>query len=79
MNKQNEVKSGIYTSEFWVTLGAQLIPVLVLLGILGQEEAGQVQNEWAELVKAAFALLASAGVAVAYIWGRAKVKANDGN
>ena len=67
-------KPGWQTSEFWLTLAAQVIPVLVLLGVLTPDQSSGVNDAVANVIKDAFALLASVIPVAVYVWGRAKVK-----
>lgn len=67
-------KPGYQTTEFWLAVTAQLVPILVLIGVLSQEQA-------ADLLKSTETLIAVAGVFIAALWpiveyikGRAKVK-----
>lgn len=69
------MKEGWKTTEFWLTLGAQVIPLLVLTGILSNQEATAVQDAWAKAVEAVFAFIASVVPIAVYVYGRAKVKA----
>lgn len=71
------MKPGVKTTEFWLTLGSQVIPVLVLLGVLTEDEGNTANTAWAEIVKSAFALLGAAIPVAVYIWSRAKVKAGN--
>lgn len=61
------MKSGIYTTELWVTLISLGLAVLVTHGILNQEEA----DSWKELL---IALLPLAVPAVVYVWSRTRLK-----
>ncbi|MFN2136444.1 MAG: hypothetical protein ACK2UK_10855 [Candidatus Promineifilaceae bacterium] len=70
-------KSGIYTTEFWLTaianIAGAVFAILVIYGILKQEEA----ELWLALVQAvalAAIPIALAYTNAAYIQGRAEVK-----
>lgn len=71
------MKPGYQTSEFWLTLAAQIIPLLVLLGVLTPEQAPGVSDALSNVIKDVFALLASVAPVAVYIWGRAKVKSGQ--
>lgn len=59
--KMEKVKAGIKTSEFWLALLAAIIPVV---------------NQHLGLNLPTEAVLAVAGIAIAYIFGRSLVKKN---
>lgn len=69
------MKSGIRTTEFYITLGTQIIAILVLLGIFSPDDAIGANETWGKAVEAAAALVASALVAWKYIEARARIKA----
>ena len=63
----NEVKSGVYTSEMWITVATTVLSFLATFGVLSQEEA----TTWRELV---VPLIPGVVAVVAYIWSRTRVK-----
>jgi len=69
------MKPGYLTTEFWLTLLAQVLPVLALTGVL---TAGEVDTLYAAVVEAA-KVVAALVVALVPLWryidGRAKIKA----
>jgi hypothetical protein len=68
-----EPKPGYQTTEFWLTVAAQAIAILVLFGLPTAEE--QAVNGWLiEAVEAAGAFLVIIATGWKYIEGRAKVK-----
>lgn len=69
------MSKGIYTTEFWLTLVSQIVPILVLTGVLDADKAGAVQDTTNEIIKHIFALAALVVPVAFYIYGRAKVKA----
>lgn len=66
-------KPGFKTTEFWVTVGVQLIGVLSLAGIFSREEA----DAWVKVVEAAGGLIAMIVSAIAYSSSRGRVKAAE--
>lgn len=68
------MKSGYKTTEFWLTLIAQIVPVLVLLGVIGAEQAETLQGTLGDAVKAFFALVAAVLPIWKYIDSRTQVK-----
>jgi hypothetical protein len=71
------MKPGYKTSEFWIALVAQIIPFMILFGVVTADEAETVNESITQLIAAIFAAAASIAPIVAYIQGRAKVKANE--
>lgn len=72
-----DVKPGIKTTEFWLTLTAQLIPLLVIFGVLNSDEASDLSEAVAQLITAIGAVVASAAPIVAYIQSRTRVKSGQ--
>ena len=66
----NPVKSGIYTSEFWLTLAANALNLANVLGWVPQGDNAMLQSEVGKIVTGAFAAV----LTVAYIWSRIAVK-----
>lgn len=75
-----KMKSGVRTTEFWIALAAQIIPVLVIVGLLTADEAVTINETIVEAIKAVFALAASLGIIWKYIDSRTRIKeaANGG-
>lgn len=71
------MKSGYKTTEFWLTLLAQVLPVLVLTGVLTPNEAETVQNVAGNAITAGFAFGGALIALAVYVYGRAKVKAAE--
>lgn len=67
-------KPGIKTTEFWLTLAAQVVPLLVIFGVISQAEAHTLAETIGQLIVA----VAATGAAVAPVWkyidSRTKVK-----
>ncbi len=76
--KKSNVKSGVTTTEFWVALAGQAIPILVIVGVLTAEEAATINQTVVEAVKAIFALVVSLGIIWKYIDSRTRVKEATG-
>lgn len=69
------IKSGVLTTELWVTVAAQGIPFFVIFGVLTPEEGEALALTSGEAIAAVGALLAGLAPVWAYIKGRAQVKA----
>lgn len=69
------VKPGWQTTEFWLTLLGQIMPVLVLLHAIQPADVSTLQGASTQIIQAVFALVTSGGILWSYIAGRAKVKA----
>lgn len=63
-------KPGIKTTEFWMTLLAQIMPILIIVGAIPEAEADTVSKSIAAVVAGIISLVSL----VAYIWGRTEVK-----
>ena len=64
----NTPKSGIKTTEFWLTIANTALMALVAFGVVGQPDADELGGLVAPLIGAVVPI-------VAYIYSRAKVKA----
>ncbi len=71
-------KSGVKTTEFWMALIAQGIPVLVILGVLTPGEGEALVLTIGDAIVAAVAVIASLAPILAYIKSRAEVKVANG-
>ena len=69
------MKPGYQTTEFWLTLVSQVVPVLVLTGVLDPEDATGVQDGAANAIVTGAAFLQAVATAVMYIYNRARIKA----
>jgi len=69
-------KPGYQTTEFWLTLVSQLVPILVLTGALSPEEATEVQEGTSNAIVTGFAFIQAVVTAVMYIYNRARVKSS---
>ena len=70
-----DVKPGWRTSEFWVTIAVLAAVLAGGAGLLQPDDVEQVKTEATSVVGHVTAIIVSA----AYIIGRAKVKATNGN
>lgn len=65
-----ETKPGYKTSEFWITLIANVAMVLAVTGVVPKELGEAVQDKTPEIATSVFALFTN----LMYIWSRAKIK-----
>lgn len=68
---------GIYTTEFWLTVVAAVITVLVSAGVLSAEEGQQLTGATAQVIQAVahlMTVLAPFLGAAVYTWSRTRVK-----
>src|SRR5262245_13925408 len=65
---------GWKTSEFWITLAAQLIAVLTVVGIIPSSDAAHVQDSATKCIIAAFVLVMNGIVVLRYIEHRSNLK-----
>lgn len=65
-----EVKSGVKTSEFWVTLIPQLATVLVVVGVLPSEDVDAIVKAIAGVITGIVSLVSL----IAYIRSRLELK-----
>ena len=63
-----EQKSGIYTTELWITLSGMVINLAVAYNLLTADEA----SAWAAFMSAAVNVV----LAAVYTWSRTRVKTN---
>ncbi|MCP4703268.1 MAG: hypothetical protein GY865_01560 [candidate division Zixibacteria bacterium] len=77
----NNIKPGYKTTEFWVTVGIQIVGLLVLLGVLSPESAKSLQVDIpaigamvSGLITDIMALGAMVLTVYRYITGRSAVK-----
>jgi hypothetical protein len=65
---------GWKTSEFWITLAAQLIAVLTVVGVIPSSDAAHVQDSATKCIIAAFVLVMNGLVVLRYIEHRSNLK-----
>lgn len=70
MDKENVLKSGIHTTEFWMTLVAQIVPILALVNVIPADDIDSVTKAITALISG----LIGVGAAIAYIWSRVQLK-----
>ena len=71
------MSKGIYTSEFWLTIGKQLFALLVLAGVIATSDRARLEGAFEVAVTAAFALVTAAWTVSAYIRSRTEVKTTE--
>ncbi len=73
-----KVKPGWKTTEFWVSIVAQITTVLVLIGVLNQGDSTSLNASIAESIEAVGIVIVNALVVLGYIKSRTEVKKNGG-
>ncbi len=68
------IKGGVYTSEFWLAVGAILSALAVQFGFVNAKDQSGMATGWSQAVAAMFTLLAQAGTAIGYLYSRYKLK-----
>lgn len=69
-----ELRSGVYSSEYWVTLTHLIMSVLTTVGVVALSDSSRLESNLAAAVTAAFAFGGAAWSVVAYIKGRVALK-----
>jgi len=72
--KENRMKPGYKTTEFWLAAFSYIGGLLVLLGVVNQAEADQIFAAAAQMVQAAAALIIAIAPLLTYIRSRAELK-----
>lgn len=72
------MKSGWRTSEFWLTVGASVVALLVLLGFVTTEEGELIKSQLVQVVALGGPFLVALSSLVVYIWGRVQIKRDQG-
>lgn len=67
-------KSGYLTTEFWLTLIAQVLPILVTAGAIGPGDVSTLEGTLTKIVTSAATVLGATWVLVSYIKGRTETK-----
>lgn len=67
-------KAGYLTTEFWVTIVAQGLALLVITGVVRTEDRGTLETSITRGIEAAFAFIASATTIWKYIQSRGETK-----
>ena len=73
----NQPKSGLLTTEFWLTLVAQVLPVLVTTGAIAPGDVATLEGALTRAITSAAALLGAGWVLVRYIQGRVALKGGE--
>lgn len=70
------MKDGYKTTEFWISLLGQILPLLVLLGVISIEQAEGVFEAGSNLILAVFGVLGLLGIvpSAVYVYGRTQLK-----
>lgn len=74
----NPIKPGVKTTEFWIALVVQVLPLLVMLGVIGPGDVSTLEGALTKAITAVGALAAAAWVIVEYIKGRVRTKTANG-
>jgi hypothetical protein len=67
-------RSGIKTTEFWVTLASQALALLALVGVIAPHDLGTLQDAVGKCAAAGAVFAANAWVIVQYIRSRTHLK-----
>lgn len=67
-------RPGYLTTEFWLALVAQALPLLVTTGVIAPGDVNTLEGALTRIINSAAALLAAAWVLVSYIKSRTEVK-----
>jgi protein-S-isoprenylcysteine O-methyltransferase Ste14 len=67
-------RPGVKTSEFWVTVAAMILSVLVAFNVLSDDMADSLQAALPQLIEVVFLILGIVGPALGYKWSRTRVK-----
>ena len=70
----NELKPGYKTTEFWLTVAIQILPMLVIFNVLSQPEADTLSQSIQQAVQAIAALITALAPIWRYIESRKAVK-----
>ncbi len=68
------MKPGWQTTEFWLSLASQVIAVLVLTGVVPQQDQSTLAGIVANAITGAFAVIAAVTMGVTYIQNRTSIK-----
>lgn len=76
--KELKLKPGYQTSEFWLTLVANLLPIVVLMGFLTTEESQLIQDQIVQVVALGSPFIVATASLIMYIYSRVKIKTQYG-
>lgn len=71
-------KPGWKTTEFWISVAAQILAVVVLLGLMSQSDSETVGQAISQSIEAVGVIVANAAIILGYIKSRTTAK-NGGN
>ncbi len=74
----NDLKSGVFCTEFWIALVGQLLAALTLLGVLTSADALSLNDALGKGILGAFAVISAGAVAWKYIHSRTTLKSQPG-
>lgn len=69
-----DIKPGYKTTEFWISLAANVVALLVIMGIVTPESQADLVEATSRIVEGVFAVITSVTAIIAYIRSRTKVK-----
>lgn len=73
MNNQNKLKTGLLTTEFWITLATSATGIAVVLGYLTPVEADELIKAIAQVIGGLLTIISTVG----YIYGRVALKRQE--
>lgn len=71
------MKSGIWTTEFWLTLISTVVAFLVAIGVIATGDATVLSDALRQIVVAIFTLGGAAWVVINYIQSRTALKVKE--
>ena len=69
----NQLKAGIKTSEFWLTVVTSILSILVMAGVIGPEDSNRVGS----IAKDTFSGIVAIVSIVSYVVSRLKLKRGE--
>jgi len=67
-------RSGIVTTEFWITIITQALALMTLLGVVTSADADTLRDALIKCVTSAGVFIANAWIVVRYIQSRTRIK-----
>jgi hypothetical protein len=67
-------RSGLFTTEFWITIVTQGLALLTLLGVVTSNDADTLRDAVIKCVTSAGVFVANAWIVVRYIQSRTQLK-----
>lgn len=71
------MKSGWQSTEFWITLATQILPLLAMLGVIQPGDRATVEGAVVNAITAVGSFVAAAAVLWRYIASRTELKATE--